>query len=155
MDDTGTTASKPKKPAVTRPLHQHAEQAAQNGKRRPILICEDDDEIRALLIETIQNEGYAIAVACNGQEALTILQQRPGRFLVLMDLLMPRLSGYQLLELMSADDSLLAENVVVILSATGFIRPISPAVRAKQVVKATLPKPFDIDELLDVVRRFS
>src|SRR5690348_14893507 len=64
--------------------------------RRRVLVCEDDDGIRELLLDALQGEGYAVDVARNGREALEHLQRGDGRYLVLLDLLMPEISGYEI-----------------------------------------------------------
>src|SRR5262249_8331470 len=93
--------------------------------RRTILICEDDEGIREILVEALQGEGYSVEVALNGQEALEHLQHGDARSLVLLDLLMPGISGYEILERMASEPQLRREHVILVISATGFIRPVS------------------------------
>ncbi|HEY7126181.1 MAG TPA: response regulator [Ktedonobacterales bacterium] len=155
MGDPGTETSKhPQSPAIQSSVDQVAEIPLREN-RRPILICEDDDEIRELLVDAIQEEGFEVTATRNGSEALAVLEEKPGRYLFLLDLMMPGINGYDILERMAASDALSAENSVVIVSATGYIRLISPAVLEKQFVKAMLKKPFELDELFDLLHRFS
>jgi CheY-like chemotaxis protein len=121
---------------------------------RTILICEDDDGIRELLVEAIQEEGFSVHAARNGREALELLSSRQGRYLVLLDLMMPDISGYEILERMAADPQLPAEHVVIVLSATGFIRPVSPDVIQKRLIRGFLKKPFELDDLFSILREF-
>jgi CheY-like chemotaxis protein len=161
MEETGTETSKRPQFSETSPLEERtaapsAPSAPRNpSNKRPILICEDDDDIRDLLMEAIESEGFQTTIARNGREALAILREKPGRYLLLLDLMMPDISGYDILEQMGTNDALLAENVVVILSATGFIRPINPVVLEKKLVKAMLKKPFELDELYELLHRFA
>ncbi len=155
MGDTGTETSKQLQSISIQPSVEPAAEITLHEKRRPILICEDDDEIRELLVDAIQGEGFEVTATRNGSEALAILAQKPGRYLFLLDLMMPGITGYDILERMAASDMLSAENIVVIVSATGHIRLINPVVLEKRLVKAMLKKPFELDELFDLLHRFS
>jgi len=123
--------------------------------RRPILVCEDDDGIRELLVEAIQEEGFEVQAVRNGREALVLLSREPGRYLLLMDLMMPELSGYGVLEQMNASPALLSDNIVVVVSATGFIRPISPGILEKRMIRGTLKKPFELEDLFALLHQLA
>lgn len=124
-------------------------------RRRTILICEDDDGICDLLVEALQEEDFEIVVARNGREALEQLQHGDGRYLVLLDLLMPYISGYDVLERMNLDPQLRAEHVVIVVSATGFVRPLSQSLLEKRIVRGVLKKPFELDDLFALVQRWA
>lgn len=81
-----------------------------------ILIVEDDADIRELVSEVLAQAGYRVAEAGNGQEALDFLRANDGPCVVLLDLMMPVLSGPELLEIM-AEDERLAKLPVVVVSA--------------------------------------
>lgn len=155
MGDTGTETGKYLQSTTRQPSVDQAAEMPMHRKRRPILICEDDDEIRELLVDAIQGEGFEVTATRNGSEALAILEEKPGRYLFLLDLMMPGINGYDILDRMAASEALSAENIVVIVSATGYIRLINPVVLEKQLVKAMLKKPFELDELFDLLHRFS
>jgi len=120
-----------------------------------VLVCEDDEGIREVLVEAIEGEGLVAQVARDGLEALEQLQHGDGRSLVLLDLLMPEMSGYEILERMNADSQLLGEHIIVVISATGFTRPLSPGIIEKRLVKEVLYKPFELDELLALLQRWA
>ena len=122
---------------------------------RTILVCEDDDGIRELLVEAVQDEGFAVHTARNGREALELLSSGREQYVVLLDLMMPGISGYEILERMAADPHLLGEHIVVVVSATGFVRPISPGVIQKRLVRGFLKKPFELDELLALLYKLA
>ena len=124
-------------------------------KLRTILVCEDDEGIRELLVEALQEAGYTVDAARNGAEALERLQQGDGRALVLLDLLMPDVTGYEILERMNVDPDLRGEHVIVVVSATGLVRPVSSGVIEKHLVKDFLKKPFELDDLLAMVQRWA
>jgi two-component system response regulator CpxR len=123
--------------------------------RRAVLVCEDDDGIRELLVEAIEGEGLEVHAARNGREALGFLGNTHHRYVVLLDLMMPDISGYEILERMDADSQLLGEHVVVVISATGFVRPISPGVIQKRLVQGIIKKPFELDELLAIIQQLA
>jgi CheY-like chemotaxis protein len=121
---------------------------------RTILLCEDDEGIREVMVEALQGEGYVVEVATSGLEALERLQHGDTRSLVLLDLLMPDVSGYEILERMSSDPHLLGERIIVVISATGFIRPLSRGVTEQHIVRGYLNKPFELEDLLALIQRW-
>ena len=62
-----------------------------------ILVVEDQKEIREILMKYISNEGYEVAVACNGFEALELFGYQEFH-LVLLDIMMPGISGFEVLK---------------------------------------------------------
>lgn len=86
--------------------------------RRLILLVEDDDDIRDSLADLLRCEGYDVEQARDGAEALEVLKfgNRPP-CLLLLDLMMPKLNGWQLLEIMHKDDRLLTIPVLIMSSA--------------------------------------
>jgi CheY-like chemotaxis protein len=117
------------------------------GKR--VLIVEDDDLTREMLRAILQAEGYRIEGVANGREALARLRGEAAPDLILLDLLMPVMTGWEFCAAV-AEDPRLASIPVVILSAIGPEEverepPLHPAAR--------LRKPFTVEELLAVVAR--
>lgn len=110
-----------------------------------VLVVEDDSDIRELFGEVLTQAGYHVVEAENGQEALDFLRDhRP--CLVLLDLMMPVLSGPELLEIM-AEDERLASLPVVVVSAVAD-RGSAPGVRR------FLRKPVPSDVLRAVVAEY-
>lgn len=114
-----------------------------------VLIVEDEPDIRESLAELLSDEGYEVCTAANGHEALDLLRRndvRPG--LILLDLMMPVMSGAKFLECLCAEATHLTQIPVVVLTA------------AKNVDVRGLPtagrihKPIDIDELFACVRKY-
>ena len=113
-----------------------------------ILVVEDDPGIRSLMLAVMRRAGFEVESVTDGLDAIAILSQRPFAAIVL-DLLLPRGSGYDVLEwLQNTYASLLPR--VIILSAT------SPAIVRKHALShrvfRIMQKPFDIAELVEVVR---
>jgi DNA-binding response OmpR family regulator len=109
-----------------------------------ILIVDDDDTIRALVTTVLRRRGYGLDTARNGVDALEKLAAC--RYaLVILDLMMPRLSGYGVLEHLA---KLPAGSRPLVLVLTAGLEP-KPF--DKSFVVGTMHKPFDIELLMDTV----
>jgi CheY-like chemotaxis protein len=116
------------------------------GVHRHILVVEDDAGIRDSLAELLELEGFGVTSARDGLEGLSRLRERRPD-LILLDLFMPGLDGTQFVERLRADT---ANSDIPVVLMTG----LGPECgRAPTRVQAVLPKPFELDELLAVVRR--
>jgi DNA-binding response OmpR family regulator len=112
----------------------------------PILVVDDDDAIRALLRTVLRRRGFQVDTARNGVDALEQIGAR--RYaLVVLDLMMPRLSGYEVVAQL-AGQSVMTRPRVLVLTAAGF-EPLK--ITVPDLVVGTMQKPFDIDLLLDTV----
>ncbi len=110
------------------------------------MVVEDDVETRELIAEVLRDDGYDVQTAANGAEALATLRTRTLPSLILLDLMMPVMSGWQFLDERAADQSL-ARIPVLVLSAD----PTRQLASARGVV-AVVGKPFDLPRLLKLVR---
>ena len=113
-----------------------------------ILLVEDDFDVREALAETLREEGYAVDCACDGEEALEYLRDghRPG--LILLDLMMPRMSGSEFRMVQKVDPSL-RDLPVVLLSADSRMEDKARALEADGAIR----KPIDLPELLATIER--
>ncbi|WP_437281554.1 response regulator transcription factor [Sorangium sp. So ce375] len=112
-----------------------------------ILIVDDDAAIRRTLSELLEEEGYAVACAANGREALAYLRDDPSSIsLVLLDLMMPVMDGFQFRAEQKRDPTLAATPTVV-MTARGATE------RAGIDADAILSKPFDVLKLMDTIER--
>lgn len=118
---------------------------ASSGKT--ILIVDDDHDIRALLLELLSCEGYGVLGAAHGGDALNVLQAGARPDLILLDLTMPVMNGWQFREAQRSDPGF-AEIPVVLISATGTDSAAS-SLEVAELVK----KPIDVEQLLAVVER--
>jgi CheY-like chemotaxis protein len=115
--------------------------------KRCVLIVDDDPSIRLLIATLLRRQGYQILEARNGREALTAM--RAGNpDLVVMDLVMPEVSGWDVLRERAADPSLLRIPMIVVSASN--IRKVLVDVLDKRVC-AVIAKPFDLDTLLTTV----
>lgn len=110
-----------------------------------ILLVDDNQSIRECLIWVLEEEGYEVLTAVNGQEALDVLETRLPDF-ILLDLMMPVMNGWQFREQQHLNPHL--KNIpTLILSAK--INIESQRFYSNEFF---LPKPFDIDELIDLIK---
>jgi CheY-like chemotaxis protein len=112
---------------------------------RPVLVVDDDPDIRETLRFVLEDAGYRVYVAENGQDALEVLSSaEPLPGLILLDLMMPIMSGDEMLKALKRVHAL-AEIPVTIVTASG--APMPP------LASGLLKKPVDLDLLLRVVAR--
>jgi CheY-like chemotaxis protein len=111
---------------------------------RKILVVDDDEAIRTLVLTVLRRRGYAVDAARNGVEAMDMIGGR--RYaLVVLDLMMPRMSGYDVMEALLRM-SVMTRPRVLVLSAGFQGRPLDT-----ELVVGTIHKPFDLELLLDIV----
>jgi CheY-like chemotaxis protein len=111
-----------------------------------ILIVEDNADLRDSLAELLQYEGYEVARAANGQEALRYLRECPPPCLILLDLMMPVMNGWEFRKQQLLDPTLSSIPVAIV---TG-VRNSLDQVAALDAVDY-LQKPVDMSELLKTV----
>jgi two-component system, OmpR family, response regulator CpxR len=112
-----------------------------------LLIVEDDQAIRLALVELLSGEGYEVEEATNGAVALAKLRRGPPPALILLDLMMPVMSGWEFMRQLKAEPQLRALPVVV-LSA-------SPPSTLPEGIVAYLRKPVDLELLLSTLAEHS
>ncbi|AKT42254.1 chemotaxis protein CheY [Chondromyces crocatus] len=117
------------------------------GHRKTILVVDDDQDIRDTLTELLVDEGYDVLNAAHGGEALATLRSQTRPNLILLDLMMPVMDGWQFRAEQSKDPEF-ADIPVVVVSATGKDDKV-----AKLGAVQLLKKPIRLEELLDAVSR--
>jgi CheY-like chemotaxis protein len=120
------------------------------AKEQRILVVDDDEDILALLCLVLETEGYRPIPARDGLDALAILHEREPPSLILLDIMMPRMNGEELVYALKASSRLSAIPVVV-MSGDNKAREKTRACRAD----GCLVKPVDLDMLLRTVRQFT
>jgi DNA-binding response OmpR family regulator len=116
------------------------------GTRR-VLVVDDDRDIRESVQEWLEDDGFQVASASDGLEALAVLHREGGSWLVLLDLRMPRLDGWGFLDRLQSDSLVQVVPQIVLMSAGWVLAQEGPPWRSPQVV-AALPKPFEPADLL-------
>jgi CheY-like chemotaxis protein len=115
-----------------------------------VLLVEDDPDIREIIHLALDDEGYDVEEATDGRQALAYLRSHAAPRVILLDWNMTPMNGARFLAEVSKDAALSRVPVVVITADA----------RAPDVVKAKghagcLPKPFRLDALFEIVRRYS
>ena len=109
---------------------------------RSVLVVDDDEDIRDTIAEVLRDAGYAVRVAADGGRALVDMRDY-APCVVLLDLMMPLVDGWQVVEEMRRDPEL-ADIPVCIVSAQAALAPAATV--------AVLSKPVSLQGLLGVVR---
>ena len=112
-----------------------------------VLVVDDDPNIRRMIMAALKRDGYRFVEAANGREALDAMR-RENPNAVVLDLMMPIASGWDVLR-ERASDSVLMKIPIIVVSAT---RSPELASAMDQGICAFLPKPFDINALASLVR---
>lgn len=112
-----------------------------------VLVVDDDANIRRMMIAALKRDGYAFLEAPNGRDALELMRhEHPD--VVVLDLMMPIVSGWQVLQ-ERQHDPVLSRIPVIVVSAN---RDPELASAIDKGVCAFLPKPFDIGALAALVK---
>jgi CheY-like chemotaxis protein len=117
--------------------------------QQPILVVEDNEDLREMMTMLLTSDGFHVATANNGRNALDQLP-RVNPCLILLDLMMPGMNGWDFRRAqLSLPHSHLAKIPVVLVTATA-----DPA-RAQRELDAidVIPKPIDFDRVLTTVER--
>ncbi|MDB4968658.1 MAG: response regulator [Myxococcales bacterium] len=107
------------------------------------MVVDDDEPVREAIAEVLADDGYDVRVACDGDEAITVLREVPRPCVALVDMIMPRIDGWQLVRTINADPSL--RDIAIICSSAGREEPPDGCV-------GVLRKPFDHASLNEAVR---
>jgi CheY-like chemotaxis protein len=109
-----------------------------------VLVVDDDPYIREAMVDALQHEGYRVWEAENGQAALKLLEKMPHPCVVLLDMMMPVMDGSTFLSEMRTREAFGSLPVVVLTAQPG---------PAREDVAHWLRKPFELSDMVDVVRR--
>jgi len=118
-------------------------QPGASGSVGWVLVVDDDDDLRDVTVDTLEYGGYRALGVASGELALAAIHDAP--FLVVADLRMPRMNGFQLLSAMRAELGASAPPVVFVTGALTSMQGHTEA--------PVLSKPVDVDELLNMVAR--
>jgi len=116
----------------------------------PLMIVDDDDDLRNVLAFIMTAHGYQVAAFGDAREALRALDAEVTPFLILLDLMMAGMSGWEF-RAAQLDNPRLSAIPVVILTAAN---TLSDGVHALSDIEV-MAKPFELDTLLAVVRRYA
>jgi CheY-like chemotaxis protein len=116
-----------------------------------VLVVDDDASLRALLASVLEDAGYTVVQASDGKPALDLLRQHAEGLVVLLDLHMPMVSGYEVLRAVEAEAPLLTRHAYLVMSAEDGPLPVD---FAQMLARHDIPyftKPFAVQAVLDAV----
>jgi CheY-like chemotaxis protein len=119
-----------------------------SGQRRPILVVEDDEDILHSIGFFLADEGYPVALAVNGKEALERAEER-SPCLILLDMNMPVMDGWAFASAYRARPG--PHTPIIVLTAAHDSQSRAAEIAADDVIS----KPFDLDQMLELVRRYT
>jgi two-component system chemotaxis response regulator CheY len=115
-----------------------------------VLVVDDEDQIRQLIRETLEQAGYDVQEASNGKQGLERYRTKPAD-LVIMDILMPDQDGLE--SIMTLRREFPASRVIAITAGSDMIGILNFLDVAKMLgARRTIQKPFDMQTLLDAVQ---
>jgi two-component system response regulator CpxR len=118
-------------------------------KSGPVLIVDDDLDIREVLAETLETRGFEVVTAANGLEAIELVQSMTiAPSTILLDLMMPVMDGYTFLEQRQQSPTLASIPVAVVTAGHGIDK-------SRLANSPIVPKPIDVPKLLCVLRDLS
>jgi CheY-like chemotaxis protein len=118
-----------------------------NFKGKRILLVEDDNFLSELLSKKLAENQASVMRAANGEEAINILKSNPKFDLILLDLMLPKIGGFEVMEAINADEKIKG-SPIIILSNLGQKNDVEKGVSLgakKFLVKAIL----SLDEIID------
>lgn len=111
----------------------------------PILIVDDDEPTQKLLQAVLRRSGFESETTANGRSAIALLQEK-NYAAVILDIMMPEVSGHEVIDFLVADGRGVP---VIVCSAAG---PKALGDLNAEVVKAVVRKPFDVEQFVLAVR---
>lgn len=114
-----------------------------------LLVVEDDSDIREALVQILLDAGYEVVGTTNGLEALESLRSSPDFGLIILDLMMPVMDGWQF-RAQQQSEPRFADIPVVVVSAGVHLQQHAASIGAASYLK----KPIHLDVLLDTIARF-
>ncbi len=129
-------------------IHTADSAQTETDEKPGVLIVDDDAAIRKMLVDALSLEGVRTETARNGREALALLEDGTRR-VVLLDLMMPIMDGWELCRQMAERPALRQQIAIILMSAGERLE------QARDLqVEGYLAKPFDVDQLLECLDPF-
>jgi DNA-binding NtrC family response regulator len=117
--------------------------------KRQILIAEDELMLRSIAVEMLEDAGFEVFQAADGEEALAVLRGNPGIELLISDIKMPRMDGYALVRA-----GLALKPALKTLLMTGYAEDPPPDLLNGGQIEI-LRKPFDLDRLCELAAKIA
>lgn len=118
-----------------------------------VLIVDDDAAIRETLARLVEEVGYDALTAQDGIMALKVLRSSTRPLVALLDVMMPGMSGVDVLNRVAADERLARRHAFILMTANLEALPSALVRRLKALSVSVVAKPFDLDTLLELIER--
>jgi signal transduction histidine kinase/CheY-like chemotaxis protein len=130
-------------------------QTTKSLKGLKVLLVEDNELNMEIAVEILEDEEVVVSTACDGQEAVEVFEGAPeGSFdMILMDIMMPRMNGYEATRAIRASDHPDAKKVpIVAMSANAYAEDVAEALSSG--MNAHVAKPIDVHHLFEVMSQY-
>lgn len=107
-----------------------------------IVVIEDDEDLRETLRDLLEMEGFQVSTACNGLEGLRLIERSSRPCLILLDLMMPVMDGWEFLDTLRQNAAQLAQTPVAVVSAAADLSDVE-----RQYGCSVLKKPVNLKRL--------
>ncbi|MEO5987147.1 MAG: response regulator [Candidatus Limnocylindria bacterium] len=131
-----------RRPARAMLVKPSVKRGSAPARQHSVLVVDDDDSVRSFFVDALTDAGHAVSTAVDGADALDRLQAGPTPCVVLTDLRMPRMDGWELSRAVARDPQL-ASIPVVVVTGDKVLSFSSPA----------RDKPWSASELDSIVQR--
>ena len=112
-----------------------------------IVVIEDDTDLRETMKDLLEIKGFSVTTASNGREGLELIERNGKPCLILLDLMMPEMNGWEFLETLQRDQpALLAQTPVAVISAAADMSDVS------QYGCSQFKKPVSVDRLYQLAQ---
>jgi CheY-like chemotaxis protein len=128
------------------------EQGGASGSAPRVLVVEDDQDIRHSVRLALEDAGYRVTEAGDGLAAIEYIHKNPEPLVMVLDLMMPKLDGTGVIGVIAGDRHLVARLRIVIMTAGQRTQPLAFSGLLTALNISVIPKPFELDDLLDAVR---
>jgi CheY-like chemotaxis protein len=115
-------------------------------KKKSILIVEDENEIRGIIHDQLMDQGYEIFTAANGRQGFELLARNPKIDLILLDLMMPVMNGWQFISAIAKNKLLRGIPIVVVSAFSDQAKVLG--------VRDVIQKPFEMSTMLETVELY-
>jgi CheY-like chemotaxis protein len=118
-----------------------------------VLVVDDDQAIREVVRLVLEQEGHTVREAADGPEGLSMLRAAPGPLVVLLDDLMPHLSGMEVLAEVAREPALVMGHAYILMTGSARILVGGTTPELARLRVLIVPKPFDIADLAESVKQ--
>lgn len=118
-----------------------------------VLVVDDDQAIREVVRLVLEQEGHTVREAVDGPEGLSMLRAAAGPLVVLLDDLMPHLSGMEVLAEVARTPALAAGHAYILMTGSARILAGGTTPELARLRVLIVPKPFDIIDLAEKVKQ--